>query len=155
MLNNKKARLLLVGPWAQGMVELKGVIANSSARDRIELKGFVSEEEKEKLLSAASIFVYPSLLEGFGLPVLEAMSAGVPVIASNRSSLPEVVGDAGVLADPWKAEEIAAAIDAILDDFELAQELSQRGKERAKQFSWERAAQQTLEILREAAKSRA
>ena len=152
IMKNVNARLIIAGPSAYGIGEIRRAISSSFAKDRIELRGFVSEEEKEKLLLDAAVFVYPSLLEGFGLPVLEAMAAGVPVVASNRSSLPEVMGEAGILVDPYKPEEIAQAVDAVLADQELAAELSRRGKERAQQFTWEKTAETVLEILRTAAK---
>ncbi|MFN7716534.1 MAG: glycosyltransferase, partial [Pseudanabaenaceae cyanobacterium] len=98
--------------------------------------------------SQASVFVYPSYYEGFGLPVLEAMNWGTPVVTSNISSLPEVVGDAGLMVDPRDAEHIGEALWQIISDQELSAELSQAGQARANLFSWERTAQETLKAYK-------
>ncbi|MCK4263643.1 MAG: glycosyltransferase family 4 protein, partial [Candidatus Aminicenantes bacterium] len=98
------------------------------------------------LYSGAEIFLYPSLYEGFGLPVLEAMSCGSPVITSNLSSLPEVAGDAAILVDPMNVEEIVQAMEKLLRDRELRKELKRKSLERAKFFSWEMAAKETLHL---------
>lgn len=98
------------------------------------------------LYNRAAVFVFPSLYEGFGLPVLEAMQCGCPVVASRRGSLPEVVGDAGVLVEPQAIDELADAIRRILDDVQWREQLRTRGFENAKQYSWEQTAQKTLEL---------
>jgi glycosyltransferase involved in cell wall biosynthesis len=100
----------------------------------------------------ASIFIYPSFLEGFGLPPLEAMACGLPVITSNRSSLPSVVANAAVMVDPYKIGDIAWAVEEILRDKNLYEELRKRGLERAELFSWRKTAKETL-ILFEIIKS--
>ena len=141
------ARLVIAGAMGWGSGEIansKRQIANSSD---IEFRGYVTEAEKAALLAQASVFVYPSFYEGFGLPVLEAMTAGVPVVTSRLTSLPEVVGDAALLVDPQKPEEIAAAIGEILNDAGLAEDLSRRGGERASQFTWDSSARQVLAVL--------
>lgn len=107
---------------------------------------FVDDEDLPFLYSGAEIFLYPSLYEGFGLPVLEAMSCGSPVITSNLSSLPEVAGDAAILVDPMNVEEIVQAMEKLLRDRELRKELKRKSLERAKFFSWERAAKETLHL---------
>lgn len=94
----------------------------------------------------ADLFVFPSLYEGFGLPVLEAMACGVPVIASNRTSLPEVVGDAGILVNPENPDELASAMSKVLGDSELGATLSRKGIERAKLFSWQEVARKVIEV---------
>jgi glycosyltransferase involved in cell wall biosynthesis len=99
----------------------------------------------------ASVFVFPSLYEGFGLPPLEAMACGTPVITSNVSSLPEVTGDAALLVDPYSAEAIADAMRRVLTDTALRSDLSVRGLARAREFSWARAAQQVRRIYGEVA----
>ncbi len=101
------------------------------------------------LYRLASVFVFPSLYEGFGLPPLEAMAAGVPVITSNVSSLPEVVGDAALLIDPLDENAIADAMCRVLGDAALRTELVRRGHERVKAFSWERAAARTYQVYTE------
>ena len=110
--------------------------------------GRVPLPELVTLYNMASVFVYPSFYEGFGLPVLEAMACGCPVIASNTSSLPEVVGEAGLLIDPRSAEAIADAITVVMEDKRLASRLADAGLERAAEFSWRRCAQETVECYR-------
>ncbi|MBM3777044.1 MAG: glycosyltransferase family 4 protein [Acidimicrobiia bacterium] len=102
--------------------------------------GYVPAEQREDLLSGARLLVLPSRDEGFGLPVLEAMSAGVPVVAASRGSLPEVVGEAGVLVDPDDLDAFTAALARLLDDAAVARDCAERGLARAREFSWERAA---------------
>jgi glycosyltransferase involved in cell wall biosynthesis len=98
------------------------------------------------------VFVYPSLYEGFGIPVLEAMACGCPVVTSNISSLPEVVGQAGMLIDPYNVQELAEALRRVLEDATLAYRLREKGLERAGLFSWQRCAQQTQAIYHQAAR---
>ena len=99
------------------------------------------------LLSGSVCFVLPSLWEGFGIPVLEAMASGVPVITSNVSSLPEVVGKAGLLIDPYSVNQIEQAIRTITTDKTLRQKYSKLGLERAKKFSWKKCAKETLKVF--------
>jgi glycosyltransferase involved in cell wall biosynthesis len=111
--------------------------------------GYVAEEELPLWYNAADILVYPCLYAGFGLPPLEAMACGTPVITSNTSSLPEVVGDAGIMVDPTDKEELTAKIHDLLTDSTLMEELSQRGIERSKLFNWDESAKKTLRVYRE------
>jgi len=113
--------------------------------DDVRFPAWVSAEELEGLWSIARAFLFPSLYEGFGLPVLEAMARGVPVACSNASSLPEVAGDAALLFDPHDEDAIAAAIKRLLSDVDEAERLRARGLERARLFSWEHTARLTLE----------
>lgn len=99
------------------------------------------------LIAAATAFVYPSYYEGFGLPPLEAMACGTPVITADRTSLPEVVGDAGMMVDPFDVSAIAAAMEKLLEDQSLADALAHRGLQRAGTFTWESTARRTLEVL--------
>jgi glycosyltransferase involved in cell wall biosynthesis len=110
--------------------------------------GFVPDGDLPALYSAADLFVFPSLYEGFGLPVLEAMACGTPVIASNSSSLPEVIEDAGIMVDPLDVGALLRAIELILRDERMRREMRARGLEQAAKFSWERAARETLEVYR-------
>jgi len=96
----------------------------------------------------ADLLIYPSLVEGFGLPLLEAMSYSCPIIASNQSAIPEVVGNAGILIDPYNANEIAGAMQKLLSDRPLRSELVSKGFEQLKIFSWEKAAKETLEVYK-------
>ncbi len=115
--------------------------------DRVVLTGHVAQADLPALISGARALVMPSLYEGFGFPVLEAMACGTPVVASNTSSLPEVAGDAALLVDPHDTDALAGALHRILTDDDLRTELRRRGLQRAQQFTWQRAAQQTLTIL--------
>ncbi|MDI6891766.1 MAG: glycosyltransferase family 1 protein [Actinomycetota bacterium] len=110
---------------------------------------FVPGEDLPALYNGADIFVYPSLYEGFGLPVLEAMACGTPVICSNVSSLPEIVGDAAILVDPYFVEGLSQAIYSLLMDNNKRGELREKGLKRARMFSWEKAASEVLEVYRE------
>jgi glycosyltransferase involved in cell wall biosynthesis len=122
------------------------VVAKLDLKEAVRFVGWVAEEDKPALYSGAACFVYPSLYEGFGLPPLEAMACGASVIASNASSLPEVVGDAGLLVAPQDVEDLAEAMIAVLSDGDLRASLRQRGIARAKRFSWEKTAKETLEV---------
>jgi glycosyltransferase involved in cell wall biosynthesis len=112
--------------------------------DAFVLPGWVSAADLEGLYAAASCFAFPSLREGFGLPVLEAMRRGLPVVCSNASALPEVAGDAALMFDPQRTDELAAAVTRLLRDRHLAEELAARGRARAAEFTWRRAAEETL-----------
>lgn len=105
-------------------------------QERVRFPGFVAEADLPALYSAATLVIYPSLYEGFGLPVLEAMACGAPVIASNRASLPEVVGEAGLLINPYDTDNMATAIGHLLDDGSLRASLAGAGQTRAGQFTW-------------------
>lgn len=122
-----------------------------AARARIVRTGWVPEDEKVALMSGASFLAYPSLYEGFGFPVLEAFAAGVPVLTSRVSSLPEVAGDAAVLVDPHDEGSIAAGLEELFGDADLRGVLAAAGLVRATGFTWERCARSTLEVLRGAA----
>jgi len=125
--------------------------ARSPKRKRIHFLGYVDEWDKPALYCAASTLVYPSFYEGFGMPALEAMACGTPVIASHASSLGEVVGDAGLLINPANPEEIAWAIDNMLADAALRERCRTKGMERAADFSWEKGAQELEAAFSDAA----
>ncbi|MDX1948205.1 MAG: glycosyltransferase family 1 protein [Pirellulaceae bacterium] len=116
----------------------------------VRLVGYVSDADLRALFSAAEAFVFPSLYEGFGLPVLEALACGTPVVCSRGTSLPEVAGDAAVYVDPENVESIAAGIAQLLENRALRDDLSRRGPARATPFTWDAAAAQTWEALRTA-----
>ncbi len=115
------------------------------------LTGYVEESDLPYLYSAAKMVVMPSLYEGFGLPCLEAMACGTPLVCSNGSSLPEVVGDAALMVSPTDPEEMAHAMSTVADDRELADDLVRRGTERAAQFTWRRCAEETYRVYEEVA----
>lgn len=117
--------------------------------DQVVFTGQIREQDKAPLYSGATVFAFPSLYEGFGIPVLEAMACGAPVLTSNLSALPEVVGDAGLLVDPYSTDEIAAALQTLLEDPVLRGELSQKARARAQQFSWKQVAEQTVAVYQQ------
>jgi glycosyltransferase involved in cell wall biosynthesis len=125
------------------------VAAELGVADKI-IYRFVEEEDKPAVYSGASLFVFPSLYEGFGLPPLEAMSCGAPVICSNRTSLPEVVGDAAISVDPDDVHAMAEAMHNVLTDSTLRNSLRARSIQRAAQFSWRKAAKETVAVYEEA-----
>jgi glycosyltransferase involved in cell wall biosynthesis len=124
-------------------------IEASRARERIDVLGYVNGLELDRLYRRAAVFAFPSLDEGFGIPVLEAMAHGTPVVASDRPSLREVAGDAALLIDAQDVDRIEEALARVIDNPDLASDLSSRGLARAKQFSWERAVEATYELYRE------
>ncbi|MBI2755792.1 MAG: glycosyltransferase family 4 protein [Chloroflexi bacterium] len=119
---------------------------------RVVFTGQIREQDKAPLFSGATLYTFPSLYEGFGITVLEAMACGTPVLTSNLSALPEVVADAGVLIDPYSVEAITQGMESVLDDAKLQDELSRKGLERARLFTWEQVAEQTLRVYREIAR---
>jgi glycosyltransferase involved in cell wall biosynthesis len=130
--------------------ELQAQIEDAGLSERVRLLGWVDDELLDGLYRAADCFVFPSLAEGFGLPVLEAMLRGAPVACSNATSLPEVVGDAALLFDPLDVDAIAVSVRRVLEDRELAERLRAAGLERAKRFSWDETARRTLASYRKA-----
>jgi glycosyltransferase involved in cell wall biosynthesis len=139
-------RLVLAGREDPRYPQTRQAIAQLGLQDSVTILGPVPDSDMAALYSGAVAFVFPSLYEGFGLPVLEAMACGTPVVASNRSSLPEVVGQAGLLIDPFDMDALAAALSRLLLDAELRRELSAQGLIRARHFSWEHAARETLAV---------
>jgi len=124
-------------------------------KERVIFTGWVAEDDKPALLRGAVAFVFPSLYEGFGLPPLEAMACGTPVIASNRSSLPEVVGEGGILVEPTDVEALAEALEVLWVDDALRAELRQRALAQAARFSWKQTARETLAVYRKLVPSHA
>jgi glycosyltransferase involved in cell wall biosynthesis len=137
--------LALVGPKGWEMDEVLAPVR--SARDDVRVLGFVSDDDLAALYMRCELFAYPSLYEGFGLPVLEAMQAGAPVVCSRTSSLPEVGGDAVAYVDPLDPGDIAAALERLLRDPEERRRLAQAGRRRARGFSWDETARLTFEAL--------
>jgi glycosyltransferase involved in cell wall biosynthesis len=123
--------------------------SNDSLPNSVKYIGYVTDEELKALYEGAIGFVYPSFYEGFGLPPLEAMACGCPVIVSNVASLPEVCGDAALYVDPYNPEDIAEKIKLLLSNNKLREELRRKGLERAKMFSWEKCAKETLKVIEE------
>lgn len=147
---DRRPMLVLPGYPTAHEDELRARVAELGIADDVRLLGWIEPGELEGLYAAADCFVFPSLLEGFGLPVLEAMSRGVPVACSDRGSLAEVAGDAALLFDPESEPAIAAAIERVLTDPDEAQRLRRAGFEQAAKFSWKAAAEGTLASYRRA-----
>jgi len=152
------ARLVVAGAWVpwnpEGVDQLRPVVdaLPPEVRARLAFPGYVGERDKVALLGGAEALAYPSLYEGFGLPVLEAMAVGTPVLTSKVSSLPEVAGDAAVLVDPDDEGAIAEGMTRLLSDRELAASLRAAGLERAARFSWDETAKRTATVLHLAAR---
>jgi len=144
-------RLVIAGRrgWLAEPIERRAAALGIAGRVRF--TGYLDDRDLPALYAGATAFVFPSLYEGFGMPVLEAMAAGTPVLTANTSALPEVAGDAALLIDPGDVAAIAAGLSQISHDTALRQRLSVAGRQRAATFSWERCAQHTLTILRQVA----
>ena len=142
-------RMVLAGSDGFGAGEIRARIETSPARNRIQTTGYVNDDALARWYGRASIFAFPSLDEGFGIPVVEAMAAGVPVVTSNCSALREVAGDAAVLVDPESTEAITAALRELTENPELRMEFARRGRERANLFTWEKAVRETWDVYQE------
>ena len=145
---NKDYHLVIVGKKGWGHGEVFDLIDDLRLHDRITFTGFVEEEDKPFIIRDAKIFVYPSIYEGFGIPVLEALSLGIPTITSNVSSLPEITGGAALLVDPTNVDELYLGIKRLLEDETLYQELKKKAILQARKFSWMKTAQKTIELYR-------
>lgn len=147
LLRNTSIPLVIAGEQNWKMPDIESVIDELGIRDRLIFTGRVEESHIELLYALATIFAYPSFEEGFGLPPLEAMASGVPVVVSNSSALPEVCGDAAMYADPHDPSDVASKIDALLEDSDLYAAMSAKGIQRAQQFTWELSARQLLQSV--------
>ncbi len=143
-------QLVLVGKHRRGMERLYKQIAHQNLTKETIITGYITQEDLSALYRLARVFVYPSLYEGFGIPPLEAMLAGTPVVASNASSVPEVIGNAGILVDPTDPQHMADGIEQVLSDDVTAEELIRLGHQQARQFSWETTARRTLQAFQTA-----
>jgi glycosyltransferase involved in cell wall biosynthesis len=142
-------RLVLAGSAGYGSEEILARIAGSPARDRIAVLGYIPPGELAGWYARCSIFAFPSLDEGFGMPVLEAMAAGAPVLTSNCSALPEVAGDAALLVDPGNAEAMGEALRHLTQSEELRRDLARRGGLRAQLFTWEKSVRETWDVYQQ------
>jgi alpha-1,3-rhamnosyl/mannosyltransferase len=152
---SEETHLVLAGGPGWKMSEIHQALADSPVRDRIHTPGRVSATDLQALYSGATVFAFPSLYEGFGIPLLEAMAAGTPILTSNISSMPEVAGDAALMVDPTSVTAIRAGLERLLTDAQLRADLSERGRVREREFNWARTAQMTLESYRGAIAGRA
>jgi glycosyltransferase involved in cell wall biosynthesis len=137
--------LVLAGPLGWHHESLMRELALHGPGE-IVMTGSLSQDELDAVYRAADVFVYPSLYEGFGLPVVEAMARGIPTVASTTSSLPEVAGGAAVGVNPRSVREIAHAIESVVSDIDLADRLAARGRAQAERFTWDETARLTLEL---------
>jgi glycosyltransferase involved in cell wall biosynthesis len=145
-LGTRTPQLVLTGAKGWGHDAASSLAQSHELQGRVLLPGYVSDDLLPDLYAGASAFVYPSLYEGFGLPILEAMACGVPVITSNTSSMPEVAEGAALLVTPSDVEAIAAAMHRIFEDDALALHLRNSGRQRAQRFTWQRTAHETLQV---------
>ncbi len=144
-------RLVIAGPDGWGAGALDGALRSARHRGRVVRTGWVSDGQRAGLLAAAAVLAFPSRYEGFGLPPLEAMAAGVPVVATGVGAVPEVVGDAAVLVPPGDVEALAEALAAVLGDEGRAEDLRRRGRERVGEFSWDRTVAGLVRLYQDAA----
>ena len=144
-----EVKLLIIGDQISKLPALRRAVHGHKLHKHVRFLGYVSDQTLGVLYRLASAFVFPSLYEGFGLPPLEAMASGTPVVISNVSSLPEVAGDAAVLVDPYDVESIVDGMRRILSDPALAAELRRKGVERAREFSWERSVAKTRQVYQQ------
>jgi glycosyltransferase involved in cell wall biosynthesis len=146
-------KLVLIGDEISRYAALRRAVHSHQLHKYVRFLGYLPEETLAVMYRLAGVFVFPSLYEGFGLPPLEAMASGSPVVTSNVSSLPEVAGDAAVLVDPYRPEAIADGIERVLSDETLRRDLRAKGLARARQFSWEASVTRVREIYGEVAQS--
>lgn len=140
-------RLVLAGLRGFHADTIERLVEETGLRDSVQITGWVPREELYSLYERARAFVYPSIFEGFGMPVLEALAAGIPVACSDIPPLREVAGDAALYFNPLDEDAIASAIESVMSDVSLQERLAQAGRERAQPFTWERCAEQTLQVL--------
>jgi glycosyltransferase involved in cell wall biosynthesis len=140
-------RLILAGLRGFHTEAIERLIEELGLRESVQITGWVPREELHSLYERARAFVYPSMFEGFGIPVLEAMAAGIPVACSDIPPLHEVAGDAALFFNPLDEDGIAAAIEHVMSDASLREQLAKAGRERARGFTWKKSAEQTLEVL--------
>ncbi len=146
--------LVLAGQRGWASDDVVNASAERRGRGRVILAGMLDDSDLALLIKGASLAVVPSLYEGFSLPMVEAMACGVPTITSNTSCLPEISGNALAYFDPLSVKDIAACMQAVLRDSELRRRLSEKGIDRAREFTWERCARQTLDVLMKAGEAR-
>ncbi len=146
--SDPELQIVFIGERVDEDAALKSLCVQCGISGRVLSLGWIPEDDLIAAYRAAAVVVLPSLYEGFGFPVLEAMACGTPVIGSNAASIPEVIGDAGILFDPQSEQDLAGAIRSVLSDQSLRDSLRERGLQRAKLFSWDRCAERTINVYR-------
>jgi glycosyltransferase involved in cell wall biosynthesis len=146
-LQNDEINLVIAGKkgWLYNAIFER--VQQLGLTNQVVFTGYVEDRDKPALLSGALAYVFPSLYEGFGLPILEAMACGTPVLTSNISSLPEVAGEAALLIDPHNVDEIAAGLTQLITNPNLRRQLVEQGYQQIQKFSWQKAAMQVFELL--------
>jgi glycosyltransferase involved in cell wall biosynthesis len=142
-------KLLIIGDEISKLPALRRAVHTHKLHKHVRFLGYLSDDTLAVLYRLAAVFVFPSLYEGFGLPPLEAMACGTPVVTSNLSSMPEVAGDAAILVDPYDVESIVGGMQKVLTNPGLSQELREKGIARARQFSWEQSVARTRALYQE------
>ena len=147
-------KLLIIGDEISKLPALRRAVHSHKLHKHVRFLGYLEDETLASLYRLASVFVFPSLYEGFGLPPLEAMASGTPVVTSNVSSMPEVTGDAAILVDPYSVDSIVEGIARVLTDPALSADLRRKGIARAREFSWDRSVQRTRQLYQEVCERR-
>ncbi|MFA4880310.1 MAG: glycosyltransferase family 1 protein [Candidatus Doudnabacteria bacterium] len=142
----KREKLIIIGGEGWKYKGIYKEIRELGVQKEVILTGYVGEKEKIRLLRRAKVFIFPSLYEGFGLPVVEAMSLGVPVICSRRGALAEISGNAAFFVNPYAARSVAEGLSKVLGDRDIREKLAKKGLERAQRFSWQKCAKETLDV---------
>ena len=145
---DRDLRLVIAGGSGWGSDDLDTAIDASNLRERITRLGYVTATQRNDLLAGATVFAYPSIYEGFGLPPLEAMASGIPVVASNAGSLPEVLGSAAILVDPYDESALAEALTRASGDSEVRERLVEAGLDRVSRYSWDTAAAELVNLYK-------
>jgi len=140
-------KLILVGKPGFGFEEVEQLIEKYNLKEQVIFPGWISDDDLPLFHNCADLFVFPSLFEGFGIPVLEAMACNAPVVCSNTTSLPEAAGEAGLLFDPLQVDQIVSRMEQVLLNPEVSEALREKGLEHVKNFSWQKCAQETLDEL--------
>ena len=148
--HNIPHKLVIVGGRAWQYEEIESLPDSLGIANDVVFPGYIPIKDLSYLLKKSEFFVFPALYEGFGIPVIEAMACGVPVVASNVGSLPEVLGEAGLQFDPYSVDDIANKMHQVLSSTTLKEGLVRRGLKRARNFSWEKAARETIEVFKKA-----
>ena len=144
--------LVIVGRPGWSFEEVFDLVENLNLTPRVHFPGYISRQELPFVYNLAALFVYPTLYEGFGLPVLEAMACGIPTVTSRVASIPEIIGDAGIMVPPGDQPALTQAMREVLTNDRLRQELTHRGPQRAIKFTWKRTAEETLKVYRQVLK---